>query len=187
VVATVAAGGALLLAADRPSAAGVIASWPAKPKEVASDTIAKYGQPDGVTDSRLVWQNKGPWKEIILYRDEVPHQWPMPHTDLLEQSINYKPDPEKFDDLAQFDGSVIAERTKGTLAARCDKEEMNFLAVNLANDVVTGRRSVSEARKFYEETAMAFKKGEKRPYTQRLQFEPPRTAAGDPDRPAPGS
>ncbi|MGH8284417.1 MAG: hypothetical protein ACRETT_01460 [Steroidobacteraceae bacterium] len=40
----------------------------------------------------------------------------MPHKDVLEQVIDYKVPPDKFDDLARYDGSVIAERTKGTFA-----------------------------------------------------------------------
>ncbi len=62
--------------------------------------------------------------------------------------------------MAQYDGSVIVERTKGEISTRCDEEEMNLLAINLANDVVTGKRSVEEARAFYAETMMAFMNGQ---------------------------
>jgi len=129
--------------------------------------------------------NKGPWKAIVVNRREVPHSFPKAHTDLLEGVIDYRVPPDKFDDLAHYDGSVIAERTKGTLTARCDKEEMNFLALNLAHDIVSGRKTVAAARKEYADTAMAFMKGEKRPYTQKLQFDVAKGNTGDPDRPAP--
>jgi hypothetical protein len=176
-------GTALLFAADR-TAQDTIPDWPAKPKEAAQAMIAKYGQPDGVTPQQLIWYDKAPWKEIIVNRREVPHSFPKPHTDLLEQAIEHRVPPEKYDDLAQYDGSVIVERTKGTLSARCDKEEMNFLALNLAHDVATGKATVAAARKTYADTAMAFMKGEKRPYTQKLQFEIAKGNAGDPDQPA---
>jgi hypothetical protein len=175
------AGGAL--AADK--AEDVIAGWPARPKEAAQATIAKYGQPDGITSEELMWMDKGPWKVIIASRREIPHRFPMAHTDLLEGVIDYRVPPDKFDELAQYDGSVIAERTKGTLAARCDKEEMNFLALNLAHDIATGRKTVAAARKEYADTAMAFMKGDKRPYTQKLQFDAMKGGTGDPDQPAP--
>lgn len=45
--------------------------------------------------------------------------------------------------------------TDGEIAARCDKEEANFLAINLADDVAKGRRTVDDARKFYAESMMA--------------------------------
>jgi len=52
--------------------------------------------------------------------EEIPHDFPKPHMDMLLQSIDYPVPPDKFDELAAYDGSVIAERTKGELAARCD-------------------------------------------------------------------
>lgn len=161
----------------------MLGGWPEASQKAARMMMEKYGPPAGVTDMMLVWRDESPWEKIVVYKDEVVHRFPMKHTDVLEQVIMYKVPPDKFDELAQFDGSVIAERTKGTLAARCDKEPMNFLALNLAHDVATGGKTVEEARQFYAKTAMAFMKGEKHPYTQRLQFEPPRKA-GDPDEPA---
>ena len=121
-----------------------------------------------------------------MYRDEVPHNFPKPHTDLLEQFIDYRVPPEKFSDLAAFDGSVIPEHTKGELSARCDMEEMNFLALNLAHDIVTGQRAVEDARKFYAETATAFMMGTSSPYTDGLLFEVPRSGTVDVDEMMPG-
>lgn len=132
----------------------------------------------------LVWNNNGPWKRTFLFKEEVPHDFPKPHTDLLQQFIDYRAAVDKFDDLAQYDGSVIVERTKGEMSARCDKEEMNFLALNLANDVATGKKTVEEARKHYAKAAMAFMNGEKDPYTQELKFTVSKGDTGDRDMPA---
>jgi hypothetical protein len=77
---------------------------------------------------------------------------------------------EMFSKLAQYDGSVIAERTKGELSARCGGTSMNFVAVNLAHDIITGKRSVAEAREEYTRLFKAYKAGEKPPYTQAFQF-----------------
>jgi hypothetical protein len=161
-----------------------VSGWPAKPREVANTIIDKYGPPNEITAEMLVWNNKGPWKRTILYKEEVPHDFPKPHTDLLQQFIDYKAPVDKFDDLAQYDGSVIVERTKGEMSARCDKEEMNFLALNLANDVATGKKTVEEARQYYARAAMAFMKGEKDPYTQGLQFNVSNSGTRDGDMPA---
>jgi hypothetical protein len=167
------------------SAQAILEDWPAKPKEVGQLMIGKYGAPDEATPRIFRWHGNGGWKRTILYREEVPHNFPAPHTDLLEQVIDYRVPPDKFDELAAYDGSVIVERTKGEMSARCDKEEMNFLALNLANDIVTGKRSVEEARQFYAQTAMAFKQGRKDPYTQRLQFQVPQSGTADPDTQVP--
>lgn len=81
---------------------------------------------------------------------------------MLYQAISYKVDPADADELLKYDGSIILERTKGEIAARCDKEAANFLAINLANDVAEGRRSVEDARKFYAESMMAMMKENKK-------------------------
>ncbi|HWJ26129.1 MAG TPA: hypothetical protein VNS32_06275 [Flavisolibacter sp.] len=164
----------------------IISKWSAKPKEVANAMIAKYGNPNEATANLLIWYNNGPWKKTILYKEEVPHDFPKAHTDLLQQFIDYKTPVDKFDDLAQYDGSVIVERTKGEISARCDKEEMNFLALNLANDVATGNKTVEEARAYYAKAAMAFMKGQKDPYTTGLKFTVAHGGTADPDMPAAG-
>jgi len=166
------------------SADEVLTGWSGTPKEVAMKTMEKYGQPTGVTPNMLVWENSGPWKRTVVYRQEVPHNFPMPHTDLLEQFIDYSVPADKFDELAAYDGSVAVQRTVGEMSARCDKEEMNFLALNLANDIVTGKRSVKDARDFYAKTAMAFKNGQMSPYTQGLQFQVSKSNTAFPDQPA---
>jgi hypothetical protein len=131
---------------DAAAVEGLLASWPDLSRKAGEATVERYGQPTGVTPGMLVWKDAGPWKAIILSREPIDHQFPMAHQDVLEQVINYRVPPDKFDELARYDGSVIVERTKGTMSARCDKEEMNYLALNLANDIVTGKRSVEDAR-----------------------------------------
>lgn len=168
----------------------IIADWPAKPKEAATALVAKYGPPDEATPSMLIWKDNGPWKKTMVSREEIQHDWPKPHTDFILQAIDYRVPPDKFDDLAQFDGSVVAERTKGTLAARCGKEEMNFLALNLAHEIVTEAKTVDEARAAYVDAAMKTEKAmkAKKPdrkklpaFVQKLQFEISETETGDPD------
>jgi hypothetical protein len=170
-----------------PRAADAISGWLDEPQKAAHKMMSKYGEPDEVTTNRLVWNGAGPWKRIVLVNEEIPHNFPMPHHDMLEQFIDYKVPPMRFDELARYDGSVIVERTKGEMSARCDKEEANFLAINLANDVATGRRTVEGARKFYANTIMALKKmrpnAEQKRYTSGFTFQVRRGMTADKDRP----
>jgi hypothetical protein len=158
-----------------------LSGWHEAAQQAAQQMNEKYGPPDGVTDMMLVWNDTGPWKRTIVYKEAVDHDFPMPHPDVLEQTINYDVPVEMFDDLAAYDGSVIAERTKGILSARCDKEEANFLAINLANDIVNGKRTVEEAREFYAETIKAVMNGEKPEYTQGFVFDVPQENINNPD------
>lgn len=156
--------------------------WHPASQEAATFMMDKYGPPASMTETMMVWNQTGPWKRTIIYREAVQHDFPMPHPDVMEQFIDYRMPPERFDEMAMYDGSVIVERTKGEMSARCDKEAMNFLALNLANDIAMGQRTVEEARQFYAEQAMAFKQGRGGPYTQGLQFTPP-PSGNDPDQP----
>ncbi len=167
---------------DLTAVESIIAGWSDIPKKVARTTIEKYGPPNEATPSRLIWFDTGPWKRTIVYRDEVPHNFPKPHTDVLEQFIDYKMPLGKFDEVAAFDGSVVPERTKGEVSARCDMEEMNFLALNLAHDIVTGARTVEDARREYAEQATAFMLRRSAPYTEGLRFAPGRGDTVDTDQ-----
>lgn len=159
----------------------IIAEWPDDPKKVAQKIIDKYGQPDEVMPSRLIWFNNGPWKRSVMHRDGTPHHFPHEHTDYFKQTIDYRISPDKYDDLGHFDGSVTVHRTRGELAAACHEEAANFLALNLAHEILTGEQSVDEARQFYAETVAKKKAGGSPAYMQEFTFDPPQGDQRDPD------
>lgn len=163
------------------SAEQVIRDWKETPQKAAHAMIKKYGQPQEVTEERLVWHDNGPWKRTEVINEEIDHRFPMPHKDALLQVIDYQVPADKFDELAAYDGSVIAERTRGELAARCDTEEANILALNLAHEVASGKRSVEDARRIYGEQIVAAAQGKPAPYTRELNVRSQMTA-GDPDK-----
>ncbi len=166
-----------------------IADWPKESREVANAIIKKYGEPHGASPEMLIWHRTGPWKRTIVHRDPVEHGFPVPHSDLVEQFVDYKVPTDKFDDLAAYDGSVVVARTTGELSARCDKEAMNFLAINLATDVAEGKKTVDQARQAYAETAMKTMKAMKSKKAQLprdvrgFRFEMPDGNTADPDEP----
>lgn len=73
------------------------------------------------------------------------HDFPAPHIDAVESFIDYQVPPERFSDLAEFDGSVVIERTAGEVSARCHDEQANSLALNLMHDIVTGKKTSEQA------------------------------------------
>lgn len=157
-------------------------TWPETARMAANNMIEKYGQPAETTPSMLVWYNTGPFKRTVVYKEELQHDFPMPHKDVLEQFIDYQVPADKFDELAMYDGSVIAERTKGELSARCDKEAANYLAINLAHDIIEGERSVEDARAFYASAIRKMLEGDKPAYMQSLQFDKPMGEVGYSDK-----
>lgn len=155
--------------------------WPETAKKAAKAMTEKYGEPHQQTESMLIWKDTEPFTHTVVYKEEIQHNFPMPHKDVLEQVINYDVPVEKFSDLATFDGSVIVERTKGTMAARCDKEAANLLALNLAHDIIQGTRTVDEAREMYAGVIMQMLQGKEHGYLQKLTFGLPQEDITNPD------
>ena len=162
--------------------AAMLQAWPKEPQESARRLIEYYGEPQEYSPSQLIWYHtRDGWKRTVLSKEEIPHNSPAPHTDFLEQFIDYHVPLEKYTDLARFDGSVMLERTRGEMSARCGGTSMNFVAINLAHDIATGKRSVEEARVEYAKLYQAYQKGEKPPYTQQFQFVVADGKTTDPD------
>lgn len=159
----------------------MISSWPEESQEAAKIVIDTYGEADEVTDTQLVWHTPGPWKRIVATRVFFDHHFPAPHIDSVESVIDYRVPPDKFTALAEFDGSVIAERTAGEVSARCHDEQANFLALNLMNDIVTDAKTVQEAREYYAKEFADYRRKKPTPYMERLHFTPGDRSAADPD------
>ncbi len=166
-----------------PTVEDVIRAWPKDPRESAERLMKEYGPPAEYSESQLVWHNtQDGWKRTVLSNEEVPHDFPAPHMDYLEQFIDYKVPVEMYSTLAEYDGSVVADRTRGLLSARCGGTSMNFVAINLAHDIVSGNRTVAEARSEYTRLYDAYQnQDEKPPYTQGFQFSLPIGDTKDPD------
>ncbi len=165
------------------SADNIIGKWPADAAKAAKKVVEKYGQPDTASGAMLVWHNKGPYKRITATRTPDMHRFPVPHPDSMEQTVRYRVPVDKIDDLARFDGSVTVDRTRGEMAARCDLEGNNNLALNLAHDIVTGKRTVAEARAYYGRAIKRFKgKMVMDPYMKKITFNTMRGMTADPDK-----
>jgi hypothetical protein len=143
-----------------------------------------YGEPAEKTADMMMWNNTGQWKRTVVYAKEFKHDFPLPHTDVMQQWIDYKVPQEKFSDLAKYDGSVVCNRTNGEISARCDKEGANFIAINLANDIITGKKDVKSARDFYAMSIKEFINGGKPEYMQKLVFNVANGNTADTDKPS---
>ncbi|MDQ3364743.1 MAG: DUF4142 domain-containing protein [Myxococcota bacterium] len=157
---------------NRDQVSKVLAGWPAGPQLAGQETMSKYGPPHEVTSERMIWNDVGPYQRIMLTRKQLPHDFPLPHMDYLQHTINYKVPADKADDVHAFDASITIYRVGGELSARCDLESNNVLTLNLANDIVTGKRTVADARKQFGQLVMQRTLGKNPAYTTTLQFKP---------------
>jgi len=162
-------------------ASEVIESWPQESREAAQLVLDKYGEPAEATESQLTWRDVGPWKRMVATKTFYQHNFPAPHIDAVESFIDYTVPPEMLTPLAEYDGSVVVERTAGEVSARCHDEEANNLALNLMHDIVSGTKSVDEARAYYAKEFLDFRRGKPTPYMDKLRFSPDNGNGGDPD------
>lgn len=147
-----------------------IASWPQQSQTAAHRLIEKYGVPDEVGRKRLVWNDNGPWKRTVVHREAG--------RDVIEQVASYHINNDRYELVGKLPGQVSAERGREEIASRANSEALNFLALNLADEVLSGKRQLDDAANAYARTAELAAAGKSSPYTQSLLFaEPPPAAA----------
>ena len=77
-----------MAAADRASLDKILAGWPERPRLGAQQMLSKYGAPQEATAERLIWHRMGPFKRITVTKSEDHHDFPMPHMDYIEHTID---------------------------------------------------------------------------------------------------
>ncbi|HAM36369.1 MAG TPA: hypothetical protein DEB40_05860 [Elusimicrobia bacterium] len=141
-----------------------ISRWPEVSRTVALATMEKYGAPDQVHADKLVWNNNGAWDRTIAYRDLRDQ------SDILEQTIRYEVPRTKLSAVNEINLPLRVSRDRKEISATSESEQMNFLALNLADEVIKGKKSSVEARDFYARTVSLSKAGKTSPYMQGLLF-----------------
>ena len=139
--------------------------------------IERYGEPNESTPNMLTWHDVPPFKRIIVYREQVPHNFPIPHEDVIEHVISFKIPLNKAGELIKFNGSIKFDRTRGEISARSENEAMNILALNMAYDIITNKKDYTDARSVYGKLEVDYLNGSKNLLTQSLQFFAHRNAA----------
>jgi hypothetical protein len=159
----------------------VVRKWPEGARATAREMIAKYGEPNRFSEGALVWIDNGPWQKTVVYRNAWPHFLGRRDKDYLEQTIAYRVPADKIEDLKRFDRRLEINESRGQLSSRSESEPMNFLALNLADEIVTDKRAVKDARDFMAKTESLARSGKTSPYTKGFLF-PHRGASEDPRR-----
>ncbi|MBI2787528.1 MAG: hypothetical protein HYX59_02495 [Elusimicrobia bacterium] len=158
--------GEISLSGETPES--IILLWPTFSYRLARLMIARYGQPARASDHSLVWSGNGQWARTVVYRDSQRTGG----GSRLEQSVAYRVPEARLEDLARFDKDIEADRKEGWLTVRADDEAENFLALNLADEVVKGKRTPRDAADFRRSAARLRDAGKSLPYFDRLLFVP---------------
>lgn len=135
--------------------------------------IDKYGPPDRIETGRVVWVDKGPWTRMAVWDDMQLRQFSMNMDDNIEDTLAYMVPDAKRDDVQNFGAKVKVSREGAELSSRSYSEERNFLALNLADEIVRGMKTPGEAKTFYVKTLQLAEAGKSSPYMKGLLFQPP--------------
>lgn len=149
----------------------IIRAWPAPQRAAAGAMIEKYGKPSQFDRRALVWFNNGAWKRTIVYRNAVHHAAKAPGNDFLQQTVGYIVPNDKVAALKLFDRRLEVSTTAGELTFTSDREATNLLALNLADEIVAGKRTVAGARAFFVKTSRLAASGKSSPYREALRFD----------------
>lgn len=151
-------------------AASLTSGWPEVSNTAAREMIEKHGDPQEVTSDSLIWRNVAPFKKIVVHKVTYNHRFPLMHQNALEHVVEYKAPANKVAQIWKYNGSIVLDRTKGEMSSFADNEAMNILALNLAHDIMTGKRGTENARMTYGKETINYLNGNKTAFTQVLTF-----------------
>lgn len=140
-----------------------VSGWPTASRIAAEAMIEKYGAPDSSGAETATWNDKGSWKRTTIHRKG---------TDFLEQTVSYAVPEEKRADLEKMDLMLKVVPADRELSVTSASEEANYLAMNLADEVIREKRTPEDAHEFYMETVKLSRAGKSSPYMQGLMFRP---------------
>lgn len=156
------------VAHDRAEA--LTSNWPQSSVIAAKEMVTKHGEPSEVTQDSLIWKNVQPFKRIIVHKEVYSSRFPLLHQNAVEHVVDYKAPMKKIDEVWNYNGSVVLDRVRGEMAAGGENESMNILSLNLANEVLQGKRTPDGARIQHGKEALNYLNGNKTAYTSTLAF-----------------
>lgn len=151
-------------------ATSLTAGWPEASTLAAREIIVKHGDPQETTSETLIWRNIAPFKRIIVHKTTYQHKFPFLHQNAVEHVVDYRAPASKVQSVWNYNGSIVLDRTKGEMSAFGDNESQNILALNLAHDVLTGKRGTDNARVTYGKEMLSYMNGNMTAMTQVLSF-----------------
>lgn len=149
------------------SGIALLLDWPPIPAQTALKVVRKYGRPDEMTPSILVWKEKNQCKRIVVHRDEFFRDDP-PHSDHLEHEIALNVPVDKIVDLYKFHHSLVVNRVSGTISSICSSESANMIALNYAKLIANGKMSLERAALSAARDLDNFRRGEKVVFAERI-------------------
>ena len=153
----------------RDVAQGVVNRW-AEPSSVAGrQLLEEYGTPDDVTPRRLTWNHRGAWKRTEVWNRKPIYLSPVDLA-VMKQTVDYPMSVQQVGELMAFSDCLEIDLVRGELSSRSSREEVNYLTLNLADEIVRGGRTVAQAQTEFMRQLRLAASGKVTPYMTGLRF-----------------
>lgn len=150
-------------------ARGVVDRWAAPSEVVGRQLLAEYGTPDDVTPDRLTWNDRGSWKRVVVWNRKPIYLSPV-DLSVMKETVDYPMSESQAGVLLAFSDCIEVDLVHGELSSRANREEINYLTLNLADEIMRGQLTVAEAQeKFIRQIRLAAS-GKLTPYMTGLLF-----------------
>ena len=147
-----------------------VEAWPLRSRTLVRALVEEYGIPNRLNEVEVVWYDNGPWRKTVVHRDSWSRLLGIRDNDNLEQIIGYRVPGDKIRSLKRFGRRIEFDKAGGELSSRAESQGLNYMALNLANEIITGTRTVEDARDFYRKTEELSKAGKSSPYLEGFLF-----------------
>ena len=151
------------------AASVVVTDWPSASALAARRLIAQYGVPDVVQADRLSWVDNRPWKRTVVRRMAPADIEPGDHAAVF-QTVEFPLTLTQASALRAFDPRLSYDHATMELGSRSEREETNFLRLNLANDIINARMTPDQARGLFAQILRLEAAGKSASYLQVLFF-----------------
>jgi hypothetical protein len=154
----------------RELAEATVSHWSPVSRLAGRRLMEEYGVPDEVHADQLVWRNNSPWRRTVA-ANVRPMASDDPVTqDVVTQTVKYAMNRPQTVAVESFDDHVSFDPRTGELSSRAEREEHNYLRLNLADDVIQGRLQPQQARDSYASIVNFEQSGKTSPYLLGLRF-----------------
>lgn len=112
-----------------------------------------YGLPDYVTPNvknypgGCCWINIAGVDKVKVMDEAIKHDFPMPHVDFVYSTIylDKKLKASHIGDFAAVTGSILCDKLKNQVTARCGKLIKNAVTLQFVRDVIAGKADAKKA------------------------------------------
>ena len=102
------------------------------------------------------------------------HRGPLDAAGLSRAERRLRVPHGKVEDIGRFDRSIVVDTNYGELSYCSDSEKIDFLALNLADEIARGRKTAAQARGIYAKVSALAAAGKSSPYLEGFIFKPGR-------------